>query len=94
MLIERFGPVAVVAFAVTALTGLLRAAEQLHDLTDVWTTSYGEVLALKVAVVAAMLAVSFAWRRGRALPRADAALTIVVVGLTALLAAFPVQPGP
>ena len=90
-LVERWERVAVIAFAVTALTGLLRATEQLSALSDLWTTSYGEVLALKVAGVAAMLGVSVAWRRGRPLPRADAALTIVVIGLTALLAAFPVQ---
>jgi putative copper resistance protein D len=90
-LVERWERVAVIAFVVTALTGLLRATEQLFDLSDLWTTSYGEVLALKVVGVAAMLGVSVAWRRGRPLPRADAALTILVIALTALLAAFPVQ---
>ena len=91
-LVERWERVAQVAFAVTALTGLLRATEQLSGLSDLWTTSYGEVLAVKVAGVAAMLAISVAWRRGRPLPRADAAFTVVVIGATALLAAFPVQP--
>ena len=92
LLIDRFGGVAVIAFVVTVLTGLLRATEQLTDLSDLWTTSYGEVLAVKIAAVAAMLAISVIWRRGRPLPRADAAVAIVVIGATALLGAFPVQP--
>jgi len=90
-LVERWERVAVIAFVVTALTGLLRATEQLSEVGQLWTTSYGEVLALKVVGVAAMLAVSVAWRSGRPLPRADALFTILVIGLTALLAAFPAQ---
>jgi putative copper export protein len=88
-LVGRFERVAQVAFSVTALTGLLRATEQLQDVNDLWTTAYGEVLASKILGVLAMLAVSLAWRRGSPLARADAAVTIAVVGLTALLAAFP-----
>jgi hypothetical protein len=88
-LIGRFGPVAVIAFVVTALTGLLRATEQLRDVSDLWTTSYGEVLAAKLFVVGAMLVVSVMWRRGTPLPRTDAAFTVVVIGATAVLAAFP-----
>ena len=68
--------VAQVTFAVTVLTGVLRAAEQLQDVNDLWTTAYGEVLALKLFGMLAMLAVSLAWRRGSPLARADAALTI------------------
>lgn len=89
VLIGRFGPVAVIAFVVTALTGLLRATEQLRDLSDLWTTAYGEVLAVKVLFVATMLGVSIIWRRGKPLPRTDAAFAIVVIGATAVLAAFP-----
>ena len=85
----RFERVAQVAFAVTALTGVLRATEQLQDVNDLWTTAYGEVLAVKIVGVLAMLAVSLAWRRGSPLARADAAIAVAVVGLTALLAAFP-----
>jgi putative copper export protein len=88
-LVGRFERVAQVAFAVTALTGVLRATEQLSDLSDLWTTAYGEVLAVKIFGVMAMLAVSVAWRRGSPLARLDAAIAIAVVGVTALLAAFP-----
>ena len=91
-LVERWERAAVIAFVVTALTGLLRASEQLNGWSDLWTTSYGEVLAVKVIAVGVMLAISVAWRRGRPRPRADAAVAIVVIGATALLAAFPVEP--
>lgn len=89
MLLERFGRVAVIAFGVTALTGVLRATEQLHDLSDLWMTAYGIVLALKVAGVLAMLALSAGWRRGGSAARVDALVAVGVVGATALLAAFP-----
>lgn len=89
-LLDRFGGVALIAFAVTALTGLLRASDQLHDVSALWTTAYGEVLALKAAGVGIMLVLSaVAWRRGVPLARAEAALAVLVVGATAVLAAFP-----
>ena len=90
-LVERFGRVAVVAFAVTALTGLVRATEQLHGIADLWTTSYGVLLSVKCALVLAMLAVSPAWRRGWTAARLDAFLALAVIGATSLLAAFPLN---
>jgi len=89
-LLDRFGGIALIAFAITALTGVLRASDQLHDLSGLWTTSYGEVLALKSLGVGVMLVLSaVAWRRGVPLARAEAALAVVVVGATAVLASFP-----
>jgi putative copper export protein len=88
-LVQRFERVAQVAFAVTALTGLLRVTEHLHDVTELWTTPYGIVLLVKVFGVLAMLAVSLAWRRGSPMPRTDAGITAGVAGATALLAVFP-----
>ncbi len=89
-LLDRFGGVALVAFAITALTGVLRASDQLHDVSGLWTTSYGEVLAVKSVGIAIMLVLSaVAWGRGVPLARAEAALAVLVVGATALLAAFP-----
>jgi len=85
MLLQRFGRVAFIAFGVTALTGVLRASELLHDVTDLWTTTYGVVLALKLAGVLVMLALAPLWRRGPA----EAYTAVVVVAATALLAAFP-----
>ena len=88
MLLERFGRVAVIAFGITALTGLLRATEQLHDVSQLWSTLYGAVLAAKVAGVLVMLGLSALWRRGMAVTRLDGAVTVAVVGCTALLAAL------
>ncbi|HKV87212.1 MAG TPA: CopD family protein [Candidatus Dormibacteraeota bacterium] len=93
-LLERFGRVAVIAFGVTALTGVLRATEQLNLLsTDLWTTTYGIVLVLKTTGVLVMLASSFAWRRGLNAARVEAAVVVVVVAATALLATLP-APAP
>ena len=89
-LLDRFAGVAFIAFAVTALTGVLRATEQLHGLSDLWQTSYGEVLALKTVGVGIMLVLSsLAWRRGLPVARVEAAVTVLVVAATAVLAAFP-----
>jgi putative copper export protein len=89
-LLDRFGGVALIAFAVTALTGVLRASDQLHEVSGLWTTTYGEVLALKSVGVGIMLVLSaVAWRRGIPLARAEAAIAVLVVGATAVLAAFP-----
>jgi putative copper export protein len=90
VLLERFGRVALIAFGLTALTGVLRATEQLNALGDLWTTSYGIVLALKSAGVLVMLALSsIGWRRGFRVAGAEAGMAVLVVGATALLAAFP-----
>jgi hypothetical protein len=93
MLVERFARVAVIAFLVTALTGVIQATDRLNDVSDLWTTAYGLVLSGKVAGVAAMGALSLAWRRGLPVVRLDAAAVIAVVVITAALAAFPqLQP--
>jgi putative copper export protein len=90
-LVERFARVALIAFGVTALTGLIQATDRLHDLSDLWTTTYGQVLSLKAAGVLAMLPLSLAWRRGLPTARLDRAAALLVVALTAVLAAFPAQ---
>ncbi len=88
-LVERFARIALIAFGVTALTGAIQATDRLNDLSDLWTTVYGEVLSLKVVAVLVMMALSLSWRRGMPATRLDAAAAVVVVGLTAVLAAFP-----
>jgi putative copper export protein len=91
-LLDRFGGVALIAFGVTAMTGVLRASDQIHDLSGLWTTSYGVVLALKSTGVAVMLVLSvLAWRRGLTVARLEAGLAMLVVAATAVLAAFPVR---
>ncbi len=92
-LLGRFGRVAAIAFALTALTGVLRATEELRDLNDLWLTPYGVVLSLKAAGVLVMVALSaLVSRRGMRLGRAEAVLALVVIALTALLAAYPLTP--
>ena len=89
-LLERFARIALIAFGVTALTGVLRATEQLTGLTDLWSTAYGLVLVFKSAGVLVMLALSaLAWGRGLPVARLEAGVAVIVVGATALLAAFP-----
>jgi len=93
-LIERFGRVAILALAITALTGVLRATQELTAVSDLWATGYGAVLAAKSAGVLAMAAMSaLTWRRGLPLARVEAALGLAVIGASGLLAAFPMPPG-
>lgn len=89
LMLERFGRVAVIAFVVTALTGVLSATEHLTALSDLWTTAYGTWLALKVVAVAAMLPLSLLWRIGRAAARFEAAAAVLAILTTAALAVLP-----
>lgn len=92
-LLERFGRVALLAFAVTALTGVIGAAQDLRGPTDLWSTSYGVVLSAKAIGVLAMVVVSgLVWARRLAFRRAEAVLALLVVAATAFLAAFPTPP--
>jgi copper transport protein len=91
LLIERFARVAVIAFGVTALTGVLQATDRIHDVSDLWTSAYGRVLSFKVAGVLAMGVLALGWRRGLPVAPLDAAVAVLVVAATAVLAAFPVR---
>jgi putative copper export protein len=88
-LLERFGRVAFIAFGVTALTGLLGASEHINGLSDLWSTAYGVVLALKVGGVAVMLGLSLLWRRGVGVGGAEALVAVLVIAATAVLAVLP-----
>jgi putative copper export protein len=92
-LLTRFGRVAFIAFAFTALTGLLRATEELTGFSDLWQTAYGIVLVAKSAGVLAMLALAaVTWRRGVPIARTDAVFALSVIAASGLLAAFPTPP--
>lgn len=94
VLLDRFGRIAFIAFGVTALTGVLRATEQLAQPSDLWTTPYGAVVTLKSLGVLVMVALSaVGWRRGFPVARMEAAAAVVVIALTALLASIPVEAG-
>lgn len=94
LLVERFGRVAIIAFGVTALSGLLRATEQLGEVSQLWTTAYGAVLSLKLAAVLLLVGVSAAWRRGLVPTAGVAAVAVLIVLLTAVLAAISPPPIP
>lgn len=92
-LLWRFGRVALIAFAITAMTGVVAAASALSFVSDLWTTPYGVVLSAKSAGVLVMLVLSArAWRRGIGLVRFEAGVAILVMAATAVLAATPVPP--
>lgn len=92
-LLNRFGRVAMIAFAFTALTGLIRASEELTGFGDLWQTGYGIVLVAKSAGVLAMLVLAaITWRRGVPAARTDAIFALAVMAATGLLAAFPTPP--
>jgi putative copper export protein len=92
-LLRRFAPVAFLAFAVTALTGLLQASAAVGDPGNLRTTPYGLVLTAKIAGVLVMVAISaLAWRRGWRFARVEGLVVLFVLAATALLAAFPIPP--
>jgi copper transport protein len=92
-LLNRFSYVALPAFVLTALMGLLRATEEFTGPRDLVSSNYGRVFDVKVLAVGAMLPFSvLAWRRVRASPRLEGTVALVVIGASALLAAFPLPP--
>ena len=93
-LLERFGRVAFLAFAITALTGALRATAEVRGLSDLWTTEYGLVLSAKLAGVVVMVAMSaLMWRRGSQSARYEGLVVLLVLAATAILAVSPIHPG-
>ena len=68
----RFSSIGLVAVAVLVVTGLINAAFLVGDRETVWTSDYGRVLLLKLALVAAMIAIA-ARNRLRWLPALDLA---------------------
>jgi copper transport protein len=92
-LLERFSPVALAAFGLTAAAGTIRGVQEVGSIRDLFTSSYGLVLLAKVLVVAIMVQLSvLAWRRLLGAPRLEAGLVLLVVAAAALLAAFPLPP--
>jgi len=92
-MLVRFGGLALIAFAITAMTGVLEASAAISSLSDLWTTPYGVVLSVKSAGVLVMVVLSvLAWRRGLGLVRFEAVVAVLVVAATAVLAATPIPP--
>jgi putative copper export protein len=57
--LERFGGVALPAFAVVVVAGVVNAVIELGRPAELWTTSYGRVLMVKIALVAAIGVASY-----------------------------------
>jgi copper transport protein len=105
--LPRFGRVALPAFGIVVVAGVVNAVVELGRVSDLWRTAYGAILLAKVTLIA--LAAGAAWlhayrlrprlaarpgaerRHWRAL-RAEPLLAIGVVGAAALLVAFPLPP--
>lgn len=92
-LLNRFTPIAIPAFLVTVLTGVLRGTQELSQLSDLWSSGYGAVLLAKSLGVLAMIPLSvLAWRRSIKRPLAEALVAGLVILAAGLLAAFPLPP--
>ena len=67
-MLRRFSNVALVSVGVLAATGVLRAFAELRSLDQLWSTGYGQLLTVKSALLAALVAVGWV-NRYRLLPR-------------------------
>jgi copper transport protein len=82
--LRSFSPIAVAGVALTTATGLLLAGREVRSLTALFSTGFGDVLIVKVALVAVVLALG-GWhavvvRRGRRI----GARTLVLEAMVAL----------
>jgi copper transport protein len=67
-MLRRFSNVALVSVGVLAATGVIRAFAELRSLEQLWSTGYGQLLIVKSALLAALVAVGWV-NRYRLLPR-------------------------
>ena len=66
--LRRFSKVALVSVGVLAATGVIRAFAELRSFEQLWSTGYGQVLILKSALLAVLVAIGWL-NRYRLLPR-------------------------
>jgi putative copper export protein/methionine-rich copper-binding protein CopC len=102
-MVRAFSPMALAGAATVGVTGVLNVVFQLGTLSDVWSTGYGRVLLIKLALLAGVAALGFYnWRRVlptlgedaathrlRRSARAELGLGLVVLLVTAVLVALP-----
>lgn len=92
-LLVRFSPPALVAFTVTVGFGAIQAIQELGTARALVGSSYGQVLLVKIGLIAIMVPLSLvAWRRRRPHPRVEGTLAVFVVAAAAIMAAFPIPP--
>jgi putative copper export protein/methionine-rich copper-binding protein CopC len=92
-LLIRFSPPALTAFTVTVGFGAIQAIQELGTAHALFGSSYGQVLLVKMGLVALMVPLSLvAWRRRRPHFRFEGTLAAFVVAAAAVMAAFPIPP--
>jgi copper transport protein len=92
-LLDRFTPVALLAFAVSITTGAIRGTQEVGSISALLASAYGVALLVKIFLIALMVQLSIlAWRRILVRPRWESILAVGVVGAATLLAAFPIPP--
>lgn len=93
VLLGRFTPVALGAFAITSVAGTLRGVQEVGSFHELLASSYGDALLVKSSLVVLMVAMSvLAWRCRLITPRIESAVAIGVIAFAALLAAYPLPP--
>jgi copper transport protein len=91
-LLDRFSPVALTAFSISAVFGIFEASKELDGLHSLFDSKYGLVLEVKVLAIGVMLVLSvLAWRRVIA-PRSEGAPTLVAIVAAVVLAGLPGVP--
>ena len=82
-LLVRFTPLALAGATIVVLAGLVMAVEYVAAVSNLWSTTYGRVLALKLAIFAGVLACGYLnWRtwghsRGDSIPEESGRLAVV-----------------
>lgn len=103
--VHTFSPLALVMATIALLTGAMNAFVQIKAFSDLWTTSYGKILALKIGLVIITLSMgAYNWRVAK--PRlgtneaaahirksatAEIVVAVVIVAITAILVGTPTE---
>ena len=90
---QRLSTLSGIALAVLLAAGIYNAIQQLGSVPALWTTRYGIVLDIKLAIVLAMIAIG-AHNRYVKLPRLQSAANRIGIGLNAPDPGKPAIPGP
>jgi copper transport protein len=99
--LHRFSTLAMASVITLIVTGILNSLRQLNAVEELWLTSYGLTLAAKLVLVACTIAAASVSRRRlrqkqvpRRSVRFEAALTVAVLAVTALLSTTAPPPPP
>lgn len=106
-LVNAFSPVALICAGVIAATGILAAWIHIGRVSDVWATTYGRVLLLKLGILSVVVATgAYNWRwvrptlgdelglhRIRRSAKIELGVAVAVLLVTAVLVALPTPMG-